>query len=66
MAAKNKPIQKVSPADLGLSASELTPRQKITKVYFPVKQATTEFFEGAPKEVASRLVDKLKNDARVL
>ena len=64
MAAKNKAIQKLTPADLGLSAAELTPRQKITKVYFPVKRATTEFFEGAPKEIASRLVDKLKNEAR--
>ena len=64
MAAKNKAIQKLTPADLGLSAAELRPRQKITKVYFPVKRATTEFFEGAPKEIASRLVDKLKNEAR--
>ena len=66
MAAKNKPIQKLTPADLGLSAAELTPRQKITKVYFPVKRAQTEFFEGSPKEIAAKLVDKLKNEARAL
>ena len=66
MAAKNKPIQKLTPAELGLSVAELAPRQKITKVCFPVKRAQTEFFEGSPKEIASRLVDKLKNEARAL
>jgi electron transfer flavoprotein beta subunit len=66
MAAKSKPIQKLTPAELGLSAAELAPRQRITKVYVPVKKAKTEFFEGSPKEIAARLVDKLKNEARVL
>ena len=66
MAAKNKSIQKLTPADLGLSAADLAPRQKITKVYLPVKRAQTEFLEGNPKEIAARLVEKLKNEARVL
>jgi len=66
MAAKNKPIQKLAAADLGLGAEELKPRQKISKVYVPVKRAHTEFFEGSPKEIAAKLVDKLKNEARVL
>jgi electron transfer flavoprotein beta subunit len=66
MAAKTKPIQKLTPAGLGLSAEELAPRQKITKVYFPVKNVATEFLEGSAKEIAVRLVDKLKNEARVL
>lgn len=66
MAAKSKPIQKLTPSDLGLTREELAPRQKISKVYVPAKRAQTEFFEGAPKEIATRLVDKLKNEARVL
>jgi electron transfer flavoprotein beta subunit len=66
MAAKNKPIQKVSLSDLGLREADIAPRQKITKVYLPAKHATTEFLEGSAKEVAARLVDKLKNEARVL
>jgi len=66
MAAKNKPIRKVTAADLGLTATELSPRQKISRVYVPPKRAATEFFEGAAKEIAARLVDKLKNEARVL
>ncbi len=66
MAAKNKPIKKVGLAELGLAAADLTPRQKISKVYFPVKSAKTEFLEGSPKEIAAKLVDKLKNEARAL
>jgi electron transfer flavoprotein beta subunit len=66
MAAKNKPIQKLSLSDLGLSKQDIAPRQKITRVYVPVKRATTQFLEGSAKEVALQLVDKLKNEARVL
>jgi electron transfer flavoprotein beta subunit len=66
MAAKNKPIRKVSLGDLGLQPQEVAPGMKILKIYPPVKQATTEFLEGSPKEIAVKLVDKLKNEARVL
>ncbi len=65
MAAKSKPVQKLTAADLGLSAQDLAPRQRIAKVYVPAKAAQTEFLQGSPKEIATRLVDKLKNDARV-
>lgn len=66
MGAKSKPIKKLAMADLGLSPADLTPRQKISRVYVPEKRANTEFFEGSSKEVAAKLVDKLKNEARVL
>ena len=66
MAAKSKPIKKLGAAELGLTTEDLAPRQKISKVYVPVKRADTEFFEGSPKEIAARLVDKLKNEARAL
>ncbi len=66
MAAKNKPIKKLGLADLALTAVDLAPRQKISKVYFPVKSTKTEFLEGSPKEIAAKLVDKLKNEARAL
>lgn len=66
MAAKKKPIQKLTPADLSLTPSELAPRQRILKVYAPVKATQTEFLQGSPKEVVARLVDKLKNEARVI
>jgi hypothetical protein len=38
----------------------------IARVYTPVKAAQTEFLQGSPKEIATRLVDKLKNEARVI
>jgi electron transfer flavoprotein beta subunit len=66
MGAKSKPLQKLTPGDLGLSSEELSPRQRITKVYVPAKAAQTEFLQGSPKEIAARLADKLKNEARVL
>jgi electron transfer flavoprotein beta subunit len=66
MAAKNKPLQKLTLADLGLSPEDLAPRQRISRVYVPAKKGQTEFFEGNPKEIAARLVDKLKNESRVL
>ncbi len=66
MAAKNKPFQKLTPAALGIDAGALAQREKITKVYPPVKNLRTEFLEGSAKEIAAKLVDKLKNEARVL
>ncbi len=66
MASKNKPLAKLALSDLGLTAAEIAPRQRITRIYLPVKRAETEFLEGTPKEIAARLTDKLKNEARVL
>ena len=66
LAAKNKPLKKLTAAELGLSAADLAPRQKIAKVYVPAKKGQTEFLGGSPKEMAVQLVDKLKNEARVL
>jgi electron transfer flavoprotein beta subunit len=66
MAAKSKPTQKLSLSDLGLAASDIAPRQRISKIYLPVKRSATEFLEGSAKEIAARLVDRLKNEARVL
>ena len=66
MAAKNKPVKKITAGDLQLTAGDLKPRQQIRKIYFPPKKGKTEFISGTPKEVAARLVDKLKNEARVI
>jgi electron transfer flavoprotein beta subunit len=66
MAAKTRPIEKLTLTDLGLSREALAPRQKIVKVYVPAKASRTQFLEGNPKEIAARLVDKLKNEARVI
>jgi electron transfer flavoprotein beta subunit len=64
MAAKKKPISKLGAAELGLKPEDLAPRQKILKVYLPVKKVKTEFLQGGAKEIAAQLVDKLRNEAR--
>jgi electron transfer flavoprotein beta subunit len=66
MSAKNKPIQKLNLQDLGLEPDALSARQKISRIYFPQRASQAEFIEGSPKEIAARLVDKLKNEARVI
>ena len=40
--------------------------QKIEKLYIPQKTKKTEVLEGPPAEVAKKLVEKLKNEIRVL
>ncbi len=44
----------------------LEPTQKIEKIYVPVKTKKTEFLTGTPKEIAAKLVEKLKFEARVI
>jgi len=66
MAAKSKPIRKMGAAELGLTPEDLALRQKILKVYLPVKKVKTEFLQGGAKEIAAQLVDKLRNEARAI
>jgi electron transfer flavoprotein beta subunit len=66
MAAKKKPVERLTAAELGLTQEDLAQGQRIVRVYTPAKAAQTEFLEGSPREVAARLVDKLKNEARVI
>ena len=41
-------------------------QQKIERLYVPQKTKKTEMLEGAPAEIARKLVDKLRNEVRVL
>jgi electron transfer flavoprotein beta subunit len=63
MAAKKKEITSISRESLGIT---LEPTQKIEKIYVPTKTKKTEFLAGTPNEVATKLVEKLKFDARVI
>jgi electron transfer flavoprotein beta subunit len=63
MAAKKKEITTVARESLGVSA-ELT--QRVEKIYVRTKTKKTEFLTGTPKEVAGKLVEKLKFEARVI
>lgn len=62
--AKMKPLKKIAWADVqsAVGASQL----KILKLYVPEKQKKTEMIEGPPGEVAKKLVEKMRNELRVL
>jgi electron transfer flavoprotein beta subunit len=62
--AKTKPLRKVAYSDV---QQALGPNlQKIERLYVPQKQKKTEMLDGSAAEVAKKLVDKLKNEVRVL
>jgi electron transfer flavoprotein beta subunit len=63
MAAKKKEIANVTRESLGVSG-EAT--QRVEKIYVPTKTKKTEFLTGTPKEMAVKLVEKLKFEARVI
>ena len=63
MAAKKKEIAAISRESLGV-ASE--PTQRVERIYVPQKAKKTEFLAGTPREVAAKLVEKLKFEARVI
>ncbi len=62
--AKNKPLKKVTMDEVKSSLGDNM--QKIEKLYIPQKTKKTEMIEGAPADIAKKLVEKLKNDVRVL
>ncbi len=62
--AKNKPMRKVTLAEVQAVVGENL--QKIEKLYVPQKTKQTEKLEGPPAEIAKKLVEKLRNDARVI
>ncbi|HTD24605.1 MAG TPA: electron transfer flavoprotein subunit beta/FixA family protein [Terriglobales bacterium] len=62
--AKNKPLRKMALSEVqsALGGNQI----KIEKLYIPQKSKKTEMLEGAPAEVAKKLVDRLRNEVRVL
>jgi electron transfer flavoprotein beta subunit len=62
--AKTKEIRQLTGADLGVTTA--ASGQKLRRVYVPARTKKTEFIEGSPKEAAAKLVEKLRNEARVL
>jgi electron transfer flavoprotein beta subunit len=62
--AKNKPLRRVSLAEAQPAIGGNL--QKIERLYLPQKTKNTEFLEGPPAEVAKKLVEKLRNEVRVL
>ena len=60
MAAKKKEIRSVAPP------AHLGAKTKIVSLYPPEKQKKTQMLAGTPQQVATDLVKKLRDDARVL
>jgi electron transfer flavoprotein beta subunit len=62
MAAKKKPVDVKTAADLGVGDAVGAGAAKIDieKIYTPPKGDTAEIIEGSPDEVASKLVEKIK------
>lgn len=63
MAAKKKTIDAVALDTLGV---DTRPTQQLERIYVPRKTKKTEFLTGQPKEIAAKLVEKLRHEARVL
>lgn len=63
MAAKKKQIPTITKDSLGVIVEQT---QKIERIYLPTKTKKTEFLTGPPKEMAAKLVEKLKSEARVI
>jgi electron transfer flavoprotein beta subunit len=61
--AKSKEIRRLTAGELGVSAAA---RMSIDRIYLPQRTKQTQVFEGPAREVAARLVEKLKFEARVL
>jgi electron transfer flavoprotein beta subunit len=62
--AKNKPLRKVTFDEI---QAALGPNlQQIHRLYIPQKTKKTELLEGTSAEVAKKLVEKLRNEIRVL
>jgi len=62
--AKNKPMRKITMDEVKPSLG--ANMQKIERLYIPQKTKKTEMLDGSASEVAKKLVEKLKNEVRVL
>jgi len=63
MKAKKKKLDAKSAADLGVAAEA---KIEFIKMFFPVSDSMAEIIEGDPATAAATLVDKLKNEAKVI
>ena len=61
--AKSKEIRRLTSGELGgMAASAI----KLDRIYMPERTKKSQIFDGAPKEAAAQLIEKLRFEARVL
>ena len=63
MKAKKKRLDAKTAADLG---AETASKTEFIKMFFPVSEHKAEILEGDPAAAAATLVDKLRNEAKVI
>ena len=66
MAAKKKEIPVLTPKDLDLGEEELKPNLKIVKMESPPPREAGKIIEGEPAEAAQKLVELLRNEAKII
>ena len=69
MAAKKKPVAEPTPAELGLDPATIGAtgsRLEVVSVGFPETGAAAQIFEGDAGAAATKLVEKLRTEARVI
>ncbi len=66
MAAKKKPIQVLDAAGLGLDASALAPKVRVTRLELPPPRPPVRMIQGDPAAQAKELVRALHEDAKVI
>jgi electron transfer flavoprotein beta subunit len=64
MAAKKKPFAVWSAEDLGITQNE--PSFDVKEIAIPDKNSRVEILSGTPEEAVTRLVEKLRKEAKVL
>lgn len=66
MKAKKKPMDRLGASDLGLDPADISPKTETTEVLLPPKREAGRRIEGDPAEKVKKLVELLRNEAKVL
>jgi electron transfer flavoprotein beta subunit len=66
MKAKKKPLERLNPDDLGLSAEDVRPRTTVLEQYLPAKKQAGKVLTGEIGEQVSQLVHLLRTEANVI
>lgn len=61
--ARSKEVKRLTPDELGVTP---TPRLRMARLRAPAREKRAQIIDGAPHEAAAELVDRLRNEARVL
>ena len=61
--AKTKEMKTIAASDLGVAVAASI---QLARVYLPERAKKSQIFDGAPKEAAAKLIEKLRFEARVL